>query len=169
MLLIKVLNFLSLQLGWFVLVYYHNNQAALAGLLLVIFNCCHAKNFKHVLSLTLLVALIGITNDCLLHWGGFIIFPVQHLIILPAWLIVLWLLFTSTFSSSLSWLINSNLLIQASLGSTFGMVSYLLGARLSALTYSAPSIPAYALHFTNWLFLLPIMAYAYKKLSIKFF
>ncbi|MBN44312.1 MAG: hypothetical protein CML94_02255 [Rhodobiaceae bacterium] len=84
----------------------------------------------------LLPALIGITIDSSLTFFGIFIFPDSSLII-PFWLIVLWINFSTTLNLSLSF-IGNNKLLAFGLGATALPFNYSVGERLGAVTFAEP-------------------------------
>jgi hypothetical protein len=84
----------------------------------------------------LLPALIGITIDSSLTFFGIFIFPESSLII-PFWLIVLWINFSTTLTLSLSF-IGKNKLVAFGLGATALPFNYTVGERLGAVTFGDP-------------------------------
>ena len=81
-------------------------------------------------------AAIGITIDSSLTFFGIFIFPESNLII-PFWLIVLWVNFSTTLTLSLSF-IGKNKLIAFGLGATALPFNYTVGERLGAVTFGEP-------------------------------
>ena len=84
----------------------------------------------------LLPAAIGITIDSSLTFFGIFIFPDSSLII-PFWLIVLWINFSTTLNLSLSF-IDKNKLVAFGLGATALPFNYTVGERLGAVTFGDP-------------------------------
>ena len=84
----------------------------------------------------LIPALIGISIDSSLTFFGIFIFPESSLII-PFWLIVLWINFSTTLTLSLSF-IGKNKIIAIGLGATALPFNYTVGERLGAVTFGDP-------------------------------
>ena len=84
----------------------------------------------------LLPAAIGITIDSSLTFFGIFIFPDSSLII-PFWLIVLWINFSTTLNLSLSF-IDKNKLVAFGLGATALPFNYTVGERIGAVTFGDP-------------------------------
>lgn len=157
--IIKIINFLVFQVGWIVVVYFHNHKAAVFCFLLVIFNCIVTKQYKlrHIIAI-LIVAILGIFNDFVLFMLGLISFPTREMNIFPLWLVALWLLFISTFGSSLQWMRNLSLLPMALLGGLGGAISYYYGTTVAgAIQYQGIILPQLLLHFFNWFLLFPFI------------
>jgi len=161
----KILNFALFQIGWIIAVYYHDNLSAIFCLLLALLNfrlSDHA-NLKALL-VSICVAMVGLANDYAIFKAGFIDFADQNFYFMPLWLVALWMLFVSTLDSSMAWILKLQFRYLAPLSGLGGALSYIAGAKLGALTYQATSISAFAFHFLNWFFLLPLIVYLHKKL-----
>jgi len=133
-----LLNFLSLQLGWFacVLGAAHDREwlgplavAALLGLHLAL----HPRRRREAL-VVLCVAPLGTALDSLQQVVGWIRYGGTPLLglLAPAWIAALWVLFPTTFHGSLGWL-RRRPLLAGLFGATGGPLGYLGGERLGAL------------------------------------
>lgn len=146
-------NIITFQVVWFVSAYWHNNYAALAsvGLLAWLF---YFENWsKARLKITLQIASIGILTDSLLVYLGVLQFE-QSMLIIPFWFVMLWVLFATTCSMSLLWMIKKPV-IAIIAGAVFGPLSYWAGMKFDAMFISgAEGFLAIAIAWASmmWLF-----------------
>jgi hypothetical protein len=153
----KIINFLVFQIGWLIVVYLHNQKAAIICIFLAMFNYIISKQYSlRALIAAIVVTLLGTVNDYTLLISGIISFPDLGANIFPLWLVALWLLFISTFKSSLQWLQGLALIPLALLGGVGGAISYWAGTAVGAMQYHG-TLPQLLLHFFNWLLLFPIL------------
>ena len=103
----------------------------------------------------LLPAIIGITIDSSLTFFGIFIFPDSSLII-PFWLIVLWINFSTTITLSLSF-IGKNKLVAFGLGATALPFNYTVGERLGAVTFGEPYLFSILVLVLVWSVSFPIL------------
>lgn len=163
--IINVLNFIIFQIGWLIAVYWHNNIAAAFVVLLAIINVklLINSNFK-IFVICIITACIGIVNDYALLNSGLISFPNQQFVVFPTWLAALWLLFISTFSSSMAWMNKLSIIMIGLIGGIAGSISYVIGTKMGAMHYNIVHIPQLIFHFANWCILMPLLFWFYFKL-----
>lgn len=155
---IKLINFLSFQLSWFLAVYYHNNYAALACLLAFVLNMNITQpNLSKRMMTVLLLAAIGITNDSLLYYYNVISSPGENPYIIPLWLAGLWLAFCATLNCYMQLFNKLSILKLALIGGICGSLSYLSGGKLHAIIYNFAFIPDFIFYFLNWCILFPVL------------
>ena len=99
-------------------------------------------------------ALVGLTIDLALVSGGILDFNPHTL--LPAWMILLWLLFATTLNLSLGWL-RRYFWITALAGGFAFPLNYRIGAELGAVSFSAPTPLVLALLASVWMVGLPLL------------
>ncbi|MDD9890644.1 MAG: DUF2878 domain-containing protein [Gammaproteobacteria bacterium] len=103
----------------------------------------------------LVPAGIGISVDSLLTIFGIFSFANSNFLI-PLWLIMLWLAFSTTLTHSLSFL-SKHWFIAAIAGGVAFPFNYAVGERLGAVTFDAPFILTMLVIGIVWLFLLPVL------------
>ncbi len=103
----------------------------------------------------LLPSAIGITIDSSLTFFGIFIFTGSSLII-PFWLIILWINFSTTLTLSLSF-IGKNKLIAFGLGATALPFNYTVGERLGAVTFGDPYLFSILVLVLIWSVSFPIL------------
>lgn len=136
-----IFNFAGLQIGWFACALGAANSLPWAGPIVVsaylLVHLSFVENRYHELRLILLVGLIGTLIDGLMRFSGLLIYqsaiPTVNWLA-PVWITAMWMLFSSTFNTSLSWL-KGRPVISAILGAVFGPLSYIAGVRLEAITF----------------------------------
>jgi hypothetical protein len=96
-----------------------------------------SANRSRELYYILLVGLLGMGVDSLKKATGFITYasdiPIEWLA--PFWITAMWVLFSTTFNSSLAWL-QGRYSLAAILGAIFGPLSYVAGERLAGITFN---------------------------------
>ena len=132
----KFLNIIIFNLLWVGLVLGRESLINLTLPSLLIYLACLLRIGDLKVHQILLPAAIGITIDSSLTFFGIFIFPESSLII-PFWLIVLWINFSTTITLSLSF-IGKNKLVAFGLGATALPFNYTVGERLGAVTFGDP-------------------------------
>ena len=132
----KFLNIIVFNLLWVGLVLGRESLIHLTLPILLIYLACLLRIGDLKVHQILLPAIIGITIDSSLTFFGIFIFPDSSLII-PFWLIVLWINFSTTITLSLSF-IGKNKLVAFGLGATALPFNYTVGERLGAVTFGEP-------------------------------
>jgi hypothetical protein len=129
----KFLNIIVFNLLWVGLVLGRESLIHLTLPILLIYLACLLRIGDLKVHQILLPAAIGITIDSSLTFFGIFIFPDSSLII-PFWLIVLWINFSTTITLSLSF-IGKSKLVAFGLGATALPFNYTVGERLGAVTF----------------------------------
>lgn len=142
----NIVNVVAFNIAWFGLVFIGNLFIPIAVLIFV-FQCWCLRSTKNDLVFILSVATLGIWLDFALVFSGVFIFPGTNGI--PLWLIMLWLFFATTIRQSIAFLEKSKVL-QFLVGATFAPLSYLGGAKLSAVTLVPPLGVSYMLLACIW-------------------
>jgi len=151
----KFLNIIVFNFLWVGLVLGRESliQLTLPGLL--IYLACLLRIGDLKVHQILLPAAIGITIDSSLTFFGIFIFPESSLII-PFWLIVLWINFSTTLTLSLSF-IGKNKLVAFGLGATALPFNYTVGERLGAVTFGDPYLFSILVIALVWSVSFPIL------------
>lgn len=108
-------------------------------------------------SLIIGVSLIGISLDGVWVFSGVLDFPQSQLMI-PAWLVCLWVIFSTSLCHSLSWL-KHRLLLASLLGAVAGPSSYLAGAAMAGVVIAEPRVLSIAFIAIAWSILFPLALY----------
>ena len=132
----KSLNIIIFNLLWLGLVLGRDSLIHLTLPSLLIYLACLLRIGDLKVHQILLPAIIGIMIDMSLTFFGIFIFPDSSLIV-PFWLILLWINFSTTITLSLSF-IGKNKLIAFGLGATALPFNYTVGERLGAVTFGEP-------------------------------
>ena len=165
----KLFNIVGYYLAWVALVSYASTAQYWIGMLCsALFVGLHfflSSAKRQDLILMGRVVCIGLCVDGLLLYTGLFSFvDSAPVLILPSWLISVWLIFSLTLNYSLSWLQKSKFLA-AFLGSVFAPLSYYTGSKLGAVTFSNPSLTLIILAVI-WSVLLPCLSYMASKNSL---
>ncbi|WP_144395104.1 DUF2878 domain-containing protein [Pleionea sediminis] len=123
-------NFLVFQLGWFMSAYWHDYRAIIANFIILLWLYYAEPWSKLRIKFTLIATSIGIASDSLLAYLGLISFDSSWG--LPFWFMSLWLLFASTLSVSLSWMMRNRIFALFG-GAIFGPLAYFAGVQFDAL------------------------------------
>lgn len=151
----KFLNIIVFNLLWVGLVLGRESLIHLTLPSLLIYLACLLRIGDLKIHQILLPAAIGITIDSSLTFFGIFIFPESNLII-PFWLIVLWVNFSTTLTLSLSF-IGKNKLIAFGLGATVLPFNYTVGERLGAVTFGDPYLFSLLVIALVWSVSFPIL------------
>ena len=151
----KFLNIVVFNLLWVGLVLGRDSLIHLTLPSLLIYLVCLLRIGDLKLHQILLPATIGITIDSSLTFFGIFIFPDSSLII-PFWLIVLWINFSTTITLSLSF-IGKNKLVASGLGATALPFNYTVGERLGAVTFGEPYLFSILVIVLVWSVSFPIL------------
>jgi len=151
----KFLNIIVFNLLWIGLVLGRESLIHLTLPSLLIYLACLLRIGDLKIHQILLPAAIGITIDSSLTFFGIFIFPDSSLII-PFWLIVLWINFSTTINLSLSF-IGKNKLIAFGLGATALPFNYTVGERLGAVTFGEPYLFSILVLVLVWSVSFPIL------------
>ena len=151
----KSLNIIIFNLLWLGLVLGRESLIHLTLPSLLIYLACLLRIGDLKVHQILLPAAIGITIDSSLTFFGIFIFPDSSLII-PFWLIVLWINFSTTITLSLSF-IGKNKLVAFGLGATALPFNYTVGERLGAVTFGEPYLFSILVLVLVWSVSFPIL------------
>ena len=151
----KFLNIIVFNLLWIGLVLGRDSLIHLTLPSLLIYLACLLRIGDLKLHQILLPALIGITIDSSLTFFGIFIFTGSSLIV-PFWLIVLWVNFSTTLNLSLSF-IGKNKLVAFGLGATALPFNYTVGERLGAVTFGEPYLFSILILVLVWSVSFPIL------------
>ncbi len=138
----KAFNFLGFQIGWFACIlgaahgYAWAGPAVVAGLFSAHLFIEPAR--RRELRLALISAVFGILFDSAFAATGLLVYAGSLVGWLsPPWLIAMWVNFSMTLRSSMSWLLGRPLVATVA-GAVFGPLAYLAGERLGAVNFSTP-------------------------------
>ena len=151
----KFLNIIVFNLLWVGLVLGRESLIHLTLPILLIYLACLLRIGDLKVHQILLPAIIGIMIDMSLTFFGIFIFPDSSLII-PFWLIVLWINFSTTITLSLSF-IGKSKLVAFGLGATALPFNYTVGERLGAVTFGEPYLFSILVLVLVWSVSFPIL------------
>ena len=151
----KSLNIIIFNLLWLGLVLGRDSLIHLTLPSLLIYLACLLRIGDLKVHQILLPAIIGIMIDMSLTFFGIFIFPDSSLIV-PFWLILLWINFSTTITLSLSF-IGKNKLIAFGLGATALPFNYTVGERLGAVTFGEPYLFSIMVIVLVWSVSFPIL------------
>jgi hypothetical protein len=151
----KFLNIIVFNLLWVGLVLGRESLIHITLPSLIIYLACLLCIGDLKVHQILLPAIIGIMIDSSLTFFGIFIFADSNLII-PFWLILLWINFSTTITLSLSF-IGKNKLVAFGLGATALPFNYTVGERLGAVTFGEPYLFSIMVIVLVWSVSFPIL------------
>ncbi len=151
-----LVNALLVEIGWYVCVVLGNAAAAfyLAGAVVVhfVYVSQSAAEWRFIF----LAAILGVSVDTLLMHAGVFRWS-EHAILIPFWLIALWILFSMSFSHCLKWL-GKKPWLAVLLGMCFGPLNYLAGIKLTGASMPLGFISTTIILMVVWMLLLPALS-----------
>jgi len=148
-----IVNAVLFNVAWFGCIYWGNAFVPVV-LVWAFFHVKQNTQWKNEIRFLLVVVFIGTLIDSALAQMGFFVFEQQSLVI-PIWLIAIWLSFALTLNSSLSFLERS-IKLQCLLGAIAPPFSYLAGHKLGAVDFDFPLIITMLTISFIWAHLLPL-------------
>ena len=146
-------SFVWFQAVWFYAVAY-TGQAIPLMLLSLGFHFLVSPTRVSDLVNVLTIGPIGCSADYLLtYWG---IFTFEQSLLIPGWLILLWVHFAVTLNHGMTWLEKLPLYIQIIFGGVFGALSYYAGAKMGAVELDSNLILSLFSLAVIWASLLPV-------------
>ena len=142
----KLANAILFQACWFAAILI-GWQAALLPLVVLALHGLVAEAGQHAYARLLLLACLGIGVDSALMYFGVYRFPAVNGLfhpLVPVWLMLIWLAFSLTLCSSLSWLKRWPMHFIVACG-IFGPVSYAAGKRLHVIDFDLAFLPLISL------------------------
>lgn len=159
----KAVNFLAYQLTWFASVLGAASSQQWLGLavasLALAFHLRLVPAPVEEMKWIIVAGLAGYVVDSGLGAVGVFEFrqgEAEFSWLAPFWLLGLWLVFATTFRSSLAWL-GGHLRLAAAIGTIVGPLSYYAGDRLGALQIGPPLTPHLIVLSLIWSLLLPML------------
>jgi len=147
-----LLNMLGFNIAWIGLITQGNYFIPIAALMLFLhFKYCATCQWE--VKLVALITLIGISVDSILHFVNVFIF--ESYLMIPAWLILLWICFATTICHSLAFL-SSHRTWQVLLGLFIVPLSYRSGEILGAVQFGGAYITTHLILGVIWGGLLPL-------------
>ncbi len=151
---------IAFQILWFSAVIGRNEWIILSLLLIAahfMFTPSRATDWR-----VIPIALIGITVDAMLTWGGIFAFET-----LPLWLGLIWIGFVLTLGHSMSWLHNLPWFVLVPIGAVAGTASYLAGWKLEAVELPMGLTWTIAILAILWAIMLPLLVQLDYKIRVK--
>ncbi|MCS6884813.1 MAG: DUF2878 domain-containing protein [Acidobacteriota bacterium] len=163
------INILGIQFGWFACVLGAASGKVWLGLLAVAIHLglhlliTKRKALRNELAFLLFAALVGIMVDGAKKGLGIAVYAADDGIFpAPIWILAMWLLFATSFSTSLSWL-RGKLALAAIIGAVSGPTAYLAAMRLGAVALPLGELPTAAILAVVWAAVLALFAWASNK------
>ena len=154
----RFLNAIAYQCGWLACVAGGNAWALPAGALILALHGWLVERSARGWAFIAVAALLGLAMDLGWQQLGLLEFHGTLGAGIPPWLVVLWLLFATTFAHSLAWL-HERLALGALLGAVLGPLSYVAGVELGAATTRFPLWQLALAMAPAWALLLPLLLF----------
>jgi hypothetical protein len=160
--ILKLINFVAFQIGWFACVLGAAAGRPWLGLVVVagvvtLHLALQRPRGPEVL-LLLSAGVLGYVMDSLLVLGGVIEFTPAARLGGPSalWMVALWVNLGTTLNNSLGWL-RGRYLLAAAMGAISGPLAYWAGVRLEAVTFGLPLPLALAVISVEWALSMPAL------------
>lgn len=136
----KIINFIALQLNWFVAIYGATKSVVWPCILItglfVYWQLKAKRRHPNDIRLVLLVIPIGLLLDSSWQLFGLVEYVSSPLPpIAPIWIMMLWITFALTLNHSMSWLKSKSGFVTALFGFIGAPLSYWAGSKLGAMVY----------------------------------
>lgn len=155
-------------IGWFGCVYLgkygFSAWSFLFPLLLVVLLLAWRQLSLRATALLTIMAVFGMAFDALMAANGSIVFTDSDYIVLPYWLISIWILFLFIVPVMVP-IFYSRLFLAAILGAIFGPLSYASGSAMKVLSFQGPSFVYWYAGF--WALYFPLSIYTASKILLK--
>jgi hypothetical protein len=136
-----LINLIAFKIGWFASVFGAANELSFLGPLVIVvvigIHLARATIPAAEVQLILVAGAFGMVCDTLLLSTGWLSYPSGVLVtgLSPLWIVGMWMLFATTFNTTLKWLQN-NLPLAALIGAVSGPASYFFGEKLGAVVFN---------------------------------
>ena len=169
-----IFNFLAFQIGWFSCVIFAAKGLPEYGIaiamLMLIANVIQMDNPLKSMRLIIAISLLGVAWDSLLTANNVFVFGSGMMLdfLAPSWIVMMWLIFSSTINVSFRWLFGRYWLAMI-LGAIFGPLAYFSGAALDAVIIN-DTLLAVILLSAGWAVLMPLMmkiAQVFEQLNVE--
>lgn len=166
----RLFNFAMFYVGWFACVVGAARGELWLGpvtvAVLVMAHLFATPQRAQEIRLILVIGLFGFAVDTMQASAGLYAFTHTGVTawLCPPWMVALWMIFATTLNSSMAWLAGRYRLA-AALGALCGPLSYLAGARLSAIGLSANALASLVGIAIVWAFVLPALLWFRQVLS----
>lgn len=163
--MLKIVNFALFYLGWFICIIWHNQLAGIACLAICLANILLMRYKAKEILIIFLISALGLANDGLATGLGIFNFAnaEKYYSSQNLWLLALWILFTSTFNSSLKFIKGYKTFTLGIIGGVGGLISYYSGIRFEVFTTDNTLLSLIYIG-VNWMFLFPLLFRLYYRL-----
>ncbi|WP_088332136.1 DUF2878 domain-containing protein [Lacimicrobium sp. SS2-24] len=149
-----VFNLIWFQVFWFTAIL-AGHQALLVLVMLIAVHFALLRDRRKELLLVILCAPVGIVVDSLLTYFSVFVFSAQVGLLIPFWLMGLWVAFVATLRHGMAFFLPRPYLA-ATAGAIAGPLSYYAGHRLGAVDFGLPLLHTLMLLSALWAILFPL-------------
>ncbi|MGB5326439.1 MAG: DUF2878 domain-containing protein [Pseudomonadales bacterium] len=153
----NIANALLFNAVWLLCVLGGNVVALFSTLALLLAHFRFVSSDWRELVLALQALVIGFFVDAMMLQSGVLIAP-DASVMPPAWLLCLWVAFSTTLNHSMAWLQN-RLLLSVLVGALLVPLSYYAGTRLTDFALAEPLWRSIAMVGASWALVLPLLAW----------
>ena len=161
---LNTINSLIFIIGGFICVSYHNFEAAVVGLFLVLVSLIITNQFFKSSLVVIVVTTVGCLNEVLIMFSN--VYEVSGGTLDKLWLVSMWLLTATTFSNSLKFYGKLPLALQALIAGTLGNLIYSYAVSLNAIELTIPMHRASIVFFVDFALLIPMLFKVNNTLSV---
>jgi hypothetical protein len=170
--LLKFLNFIAFQAGWFACVlgaasgHAWLGSAAVGAVLLLHLALTHDPRGE--LYLALICAALGTLLELLLVNAGIAHYasPAPVAWLPPGWIVAMWVLFATALNVSLSWL-HGRQILAAALGAVAAPMSYYAGARMGGMVLAMPLWISFLVIAALWAVAMPVLVSVAERIAVR--
>ncbi len=148
-----ITNAILFNIGWIACVAGGDKIALLTGLVILTIHFLWVNKDPQEWRIIFTVMSIGIIIDSIWFYSG-LMKNADHSLLIPVWLIVLWVIFATTINNCLRWL-HGRPALGALVGLIFGPFAYWMGANISTVVIKEPLIQSMLLIGFGWMLMLP--------------
>lgn len=160
------INFIGFQIFWWSCILFQNASFGFCALLISLHFVFHNRPKKELISV-FLITLVGVLVDTVLT--TLTVFQFQHPItpwLPPLWLMMLWLGFATTVTTTSHMFVNKAK-TAAIIGGVFAPLSYVAGYRFGVVEFPLGMWTTWLTLVVIWSLLLPTLILAHNKMSNK--
>ena len=165
-----IFNILGLQITWGACAYGATHEFPMLGVIVgvayIVLHFIFVVERQRDLYVLISIGLLGVLLDFINTQLNLVSFAIQEnsYLILPYWLIVLWMVFSLMVPHSLYWL-KQNMLVASLAGAIGGSLSYWMGHKLGALAFPEPTSISFLIYFIQWGIFFPVALYIVQIIS----
>ncbi|NVK54462.1 MAG: DUF2878 domain-containing protein [Alteromonadaceae bacterium] len=164
--MLKLVNFAGFQLLWWLLILGQSQYVWLALALIATHIALCSAVLKELLVIVSIGVIGAVVDGVLTLFGVYIFTPSPQILLIPLWLVCLWMAFAATLRHSLSYL-RHKYWLAALLGAMGGPASYLAGMKFDAVQFGPDVFIVTAILAGIWACLMPLLFYISNEIDAR--